>query len=153
MLPLWKNYPLNFVTIKTKNIEKNSSVNSSQRSVATTSQLSTTSSTMAQVSMSQMKFRMTPYHFSLLRSFKKAIDVTRDQHGERIGSMASSIANFTIQGVCKRATKDIPENFFIRYVDQFCAHQEHQFSQAGILNIHSFTFVCIFIIISKFVSK
>ena len=106
---------------------------------------------MAQVSLSQMNFQLTPYYFSLLRSFKHAIDVTLDQNGERIGSMASSVNNFTIQGMCKRAANDIPENFFISYVDQFCADQGHQFLKTGILNIHSFTFFCIFIIIFKFV--
>ena len=99
-----------------------SSVNNSQRSVKQSPQVST---------MNQMNnFQLTPYHFSLLRSFKHAIDVTLDQSGERIGSMASGVNNFTIQGMCKRAANDIPENFSISYVDQFCADQGHQFLKA-----------------------
>ena len=44
--------------------------------------------------------------------------------------MASGVSNFTIQGMCKRAANDIPDNFSISYVDQFCADQGHQFLKA-----------------------
>ena len=98
---------------------------------------------MTQASLNQ--FQMTPYYYSLLRSFKHAIDVTLDRDGERHGSMASGVNNFTIQGMCKRAANDIPENFYITYVDQFCADQGHQFLKPGILNFY------FFIIIFKFV--
>ena len=103
---------------------------------------------MAQVSLSQ-RCQLTPYHFSMLRTMKHAIDVTLDQNGERYGSFTSGLTNFAVQGQCKRGANEIPDNFIFSYIDQFCPDQGHQYLKAGILII-ILLFICIFIIIFKF---